>query len=87
MDDLHKLLALERALERLDVEVRREPLDEDLHVSGGLCLIRGQRVVIISDAASAPERIAVLVDALRRLPTDDLWLPPAIRALVDVTRE
>jgi hypothetical protein len=85
VDDLAKVLAMEHALERLGVEIRHEPLaiGDEQDARGGLCVIRGRWMLFVPAGAALPERVALLVDALRRLPTDDLWLPPAIRALVE----
>jgi len=79
MPDELPMEALEGALHRLGVEVREEPLSEELGTTGGLCVIRGRRVVLVAAGAPPWRRAEVLLDALRRLDTEDVWLPPAIR--------
>jgi len=79
--------AMEQALLRLGVEIRREPLVEGARLTGGLCTLSGRPVLILPDDASLPERLAVLADALRRLPTDDLWLAPAVRRILADRRD
>lgn len=70
---------LEEALDRLDVAIRVETMPEETHLSGGLCVVNGKYSVIISTRANVAERIDVLLDALRQLDTESIWLPPAIR--------
>lgn len=74
--------ALEAALHRLGVKLREESLPEELGSAGGLCVIRGERVVIVAPDAPPWRRAEVLLDALRQLGTEDIWLPPAIRRLL-----
>ena len=83
VDGADTVRALEEALERLDVVVRSEPLPEEARISGGFCVVRGKPTVFVAPDAPETERIAVLVDALRRLPTTEIWLPPAVRALLE----
>jgi len=70
---------LEEALDRLDVAIRVETMPEETYLSGGLCIVNGKYSVIISTRANVAERIDVLLDALRQLDTESIWLPPAIR--------
>ena len=70
---------LEDALFRLGVAVRVENMPEESQLSGGFCLLRGKQQVFVSPRATLAERIAILVDALRQLDTDSIWLAPAVR--------
>jgi hypothetical protein len=74
---------LEDALGRLGIAVRREKMPEEARIAGGLCVVRGRLELIISPSASASERIEVLAGALRRMDTESIWLPPAIRELIE----
>ena len=74
--------ALERALARLGVRFIEEELPDEAHVDGGLCTVDGERMLFVSSTAPPWRRAEVLLDALRRLPHEDIWLPPEIRALV-----
>lgn len=72
--------ALTLALERLGVTVREEPLPEPSR--GGLARVGTQRLCFVPRDASSEVKRTTLVDALRRLPTDELFLHPRLRALL-----
>ena len=72
--------ALTLALEKLGVRVREEALPEAS--VGGLARVGSQRWCFVPRDAGAPLRRAVLVEALRRLPTEELFLHPRVRALL-----
>lgn len=73
------LEALEAALHRLGVRIREEAMADELASAGGLCVIHGQRTVLLAAGAPPWRKAEVLLEALRRLDTEDIWLPPAIR--------
>jgi hypothetical protein len=79
MDNVTLLSMLEEALDRLEVTVRVEAMPEESHLSGGLCVVNGKYSVIISPRANTAEQVEVLLDALRQLDTESIWLPPLIR--------
>lgn len=70
---------LEDALRRLGVPLREEALPEEAVLDGALCKWRGSLAVFIARDAPPEQRATVLRRALAQLPTEDLWLPPAIR--------
>ena len=72
--------ALTRALEKLGVLVREEPLPDGSR--GGLARVGVQRLCFVPRDASLEVKRSALLDALRRLPTDDLFLHPRLRALL-----
>jgi hypothetical protein len=78
--DIPRLLT--ESLERLGVAVERVRLEE--HVSGGgLCNVRGRRIVYL-DRNNAIERdIVVLTDALASIADENTFLPPLIREWLD----
>jgi hypothetical protein len=82
VDDGSKERALRAALERLGVRIRDEDLADELTGPGGFCIVKGDPTVILSPSAAPPERVAVLLRALRAQDTDTIWLPPALRALL-----
>ncbi len=77
-----QLDALERALTRLGIRLLEEELPEEAHVDGGLCRVRGETLLYVSPSAPPWRRAEVLLDALRRLPHQVIWLPPEIRRLL-----
>jgi hypothetical protein len=82
VDPVKQLDALERALVRLGIRLLEEELPEEARVDGGLCRVSGELVLYVSPTAPPWRRAGVLLDALRRLPHRDLWLPPEIRRLL-----
>ena len=82
MDLPRRVEALERALQRLGVRFLEEELPEEAHIDGGLCTVEGEPVLFVSSSAPPWRRAEVLVDALRRLDHEEIWLPPEIRQLV-----
>ncbi|MBK6574708.1 MAG: hypothetical protein IPG17_00605 [Sandaracinaceae bacterium] len=72
--------ALSLALEKLGVLVREEPLPEPS--PGGLARVGTQRLCFVPRDASLDVKRNTLLDALRRLPTEELFLHPRLRALL-----
>jgi len=76
-----QLEALERLAEALAVRVSYEPMTGLVQGTGGLCRVRGQHRVIIDRRLKPPERVQILVDALRRFDTGDLDMDPELQRL------
>ena len=77
---------LEELIKSFGVQIRREPIkqDEDLvKVVGGLCLLRGEYVLIISSKATTMDRINTLATALKHFDLDQIYLRPVLRELLD----
>ncbi|AKT39057.1 uncharacterized protein CMC5_032030 [Chondromyces crocatus] len=49
---------------------------------GGLCTVRGRRVILVDACAALPDRIATVAAALSRIDLDALYLPPIVRATI-----
>lgn len=80
---------LEEAAARLDVEVRYERFERDSlgvtargAVRGGLCEIRGRRVILLDERLGPPDRVAVLALALAKLDLERVYLPPIVRSTI-----
>ena len=67
--------ALEEAVQQLGVEVRRERGN----FRGGLCTVGDETVVVLNKRRPAEAHLAILADALRALPIDEVYLRPAVR--------
>ena len=68
-------------LASLEIEVRQEHLGGD---SGGLCKLRGRRVVFVDLDADAATRLERSVQVLRGLADlETVYLPPHLRELLD----
>ena len=66
--------------DRLDIEVRHIRYQGE----GGLCILRGKRVLIVNDWLAAPDRVSVMAKALATLDgLDEMYLLPEIRELLE----
>ncbi len=78
---------LARVAERIGLEVRSEPLEPKLEGRdfgrGGLCVVRGRRVILLDSRAPLQDRIAVLARALTSFDVDDLHMTPLVRATIE----
>jgi hypothetical protein len=83
VDLASQLNALERAITRMGVRVVEEELPDEAAIDGGLCTVGNERVLYVSPNAPPWRRAEVLLGALRRLPNEDVWLPPEIRGLLE----
>lgn len=81
-----QLEALERLAEALSVRVSYEPMAGLVQNTGGLCRVRGQYRVIIDRRLKPPERLQILLDALRRFDTQHLPVEPAVQELLTPAR-
>jgi len=80
---------LEELAERFGIQIRYEPIkqDEDLvRVVGGLCLLRGEYVLIIDSKAAMGDKIRTFAEALRHFGLDQIYIKPALRELLDKVR-
>jgi len=77
---------MERAASSLGIEVRYEdlrPEGEAGSTRGGLCR-HGERDLILIDSRLGPlERCAALADALRSCDLSGIFVPPAVRRLIE----
>ena len=86
MDENAIIDQLEELAEGFGIEMRYEPIkqDEDLvRVVGGLCLLRGEYILIIDSKAAMGDKIRTFADALRHFNLDQIYIKPAIRELLD----
>jgi hypothetical protein len=85
--ELARLLdELSRAAERAGVRVRMEAFDPNLsdvkRPRGGLCTLRGERLILVDAKLPLPEQIATVAEALSRVDLEHLFLPPIVRATI-----
>ena len=83
--DLHqKLSALLDVARRLDVTVRQEPLGGD---GGGMCLLKGKRVLFIDTTADSATRYERSLTNLAQLPEiNGIYVLPELREEFDRVR-
>jgi len=77
---------LEELAEKFGVQIRYEDIkqDQDLtFVVGGLCLFKGEYVLIINPKASVKDKIRTLAVALKHFDLDRIYIRPVIREILD----
>jgi hypothetical protein len=86
MDDYVVIEQLEELAKGFGVQCRYEPIsfeEETINVVGGLCKLRGKLLLIINSKAAERDKIKIFVQALRRFELEQIYIKPAIRALLD----
>jgi hypothetical protein len=71
---------LEELAGRFGIQIRYEAIkqDEDLvRIVGGLCLLRGEYVVIIDSKATMRDKIRTLAEAVKYFDLDKVYIRPA----------
>ena len=75
---------LERVAERLEIPVSYATLaTEELPGRGGLCVIRGERRIIIERSLTTREKVRLLAAGLGELELEGFFLPPAVREAIE----
>ena len=86
MDDQHLCDELLQAAGRLGIEVRMEPFETPAVVGGGLCVVRGEPLVLIDQRAPLADRIGALARALAELESETIYIAPEARELIEAIR-
>ncbi|WP_235880025.1 hypothetical protein [Polyangium aurulentum] len=81
---LQELIAAAR---KADITVRAEPFDPGLSEKGtkwrgGLCVVRGQRIILLDERAPLVDRIATLAASLASVDLEHVFMPPIVRATI-----
>jgi hypothetical protein len=71
----HIAQELEQAVRQFGLEVRRE----QGNFRGGRCTVNGEDLVMLNKRHPPEMHVAVLADVLRDLPTETIFLRPAVR--------
>lgn len=83
MDDHAALSQLEGLADKLGILIRYEKIEDEWTGRGGLCRIEGNHVLIIHSRATVKEKIQIMTEALRRFDIGDIYVKPALRAMLD----
>jgi N-dimethylarginine dimethylaminohydrolase len=86
MDENTIIDRFEELIKSFGIQIRCEAIkqDEDLvNVVGGLCLLRGEYILIINSKATTMDRIKTLATALKHFDLDQIYLRPVLRELLD----
>lgn len=79
MDSGEILEQLEALAEHHAIKVRYEKCKS----RGGLCRVNNEQMIIIRNSLTIPEKVDVLSHALAALPTDNVYLKPEVRRLLE----
>ncbi len=86
MDDHATLMRLEELASMLGVPIRYEKIksdEEEAVISGGLCRVKGNLVIIVNSRATTKTKIKALVEALKHFDLDGVYIRPALRELLE----
>ena len=90
MDEGAIIIQLEELAKKFGVQIRYEDIKQDENLTfmvGGLCLLKGEYVLIINPKASVRDKIRTLAVALKHFDLDQIFIRPAIREILDRTPE
>ena len=88
MDDAGLLVALEQLAEALGIPVRYAELATDeLPGRGGLCVLHGERRIIIERSLGDRDKARLLAQGLAQFDLEGVFLLPAVRHLIDAARD
>jgi hypothetical protein len=81
---LQELIAAAR---KAGITVRAEIFDPGLSENGkrwrgGLCVVRGQRIILVDERAPLVDRIATIAASLASVDLEHVFLPPIVRATI-----
>ncbi len=84
MQDEMLLAALEALADQLGIPVTYAPLATDeLPAQGGLCVLRGERRIIIERTLSTRQKARLLASGLAEFDFGDVFILPAVRKAIE----
>jgi hypothetical protein len=86
MDENTIIDQLEELIEGFGVKIRHEAIKQDedsVKVVGGLCLLKGEYVLIINSKATIRDKMYTLGMVLKQFDHDQIYMRPVLRELLD----
>jgi hypothetical protein len=84
MNDPALLQHLEDLTHRLGIELRYDNLGTTgVKCEGGYCVVAGKPIILINRKDSRRRKISVLAKSLRKLNLEGIFIPPAIRKVIE----
>lgn len=81
------LSALEAVAEQLRIPVTYAAIaTEDLSGEGGLCVIRGERRIIVEGSLSCRQKVRLLAAGLAQFDLEDVFILPVVRGAIEAAR-
>jgi len=77
---------LEGLIEKFGVQIRHDAIKQDensVNVMGGLCLLRGEYILIINSKAPTRDKIWTLGMALKQFDYEQIYIRPVLRELLE----
>ncbi len=78
MTDETILGELEAIADKLQIEIRYEPLDS----RGGLCKVRGETLIIVNESLPVEEKVKVIAGELSNFNTTGIYMLPKVREII-----
>ena len=84
MNEATVLQHLEEIADRLGVRLRYENLGQSgIRSEGGFCRVSGNPMILINRRDSRSRKILVLAKSLNKLNLDGIFIPPAVRKIIE----
>ena len=86
MDEDTIIEQLEELIERFGVQIRHEAMKQDedsINVVGGLCLSKGEYVLIVNSKAAIRDKIRALGMVLKHFDHEKIYMLPVLRELLE----
>ena len=81
------LEGLEETASKAGVTLRYERLVQGpVRSASGSCLVRGEHLIIIDSRLGISERVEALSEELARFDLDEIFVPPAVRSILEKKR-
>jgi hypothetical protein len=88
MDNAALLVALEQLAKSLGIPVRYAQVSTDEFPGrGGLCVLRGERRIIIERSLGDRDKARLLAQGLAQFNCEGVFLLPAVREMIDAVRD
>ena len=83
MDSESILMCLEELANKLEIEVRWDALGSD----GGICTLRGKRILMVDRSLNDLSKIDVMAEALCEEGIDDIYIRPEVREILEKAKQ
>ena len=86
MDENTMIDQLEELIKSFGIQIRCEAIKQDedsVNVVGGLCLLKGEYVLIVNSKAAIRDKIRALGMALKQFDHEKIYMLPVLRELLE----
>lgn len=82
--------AIEKEYQQLLDELKEIALQKGIKVrfekgdfNGGYCILKSEKVIVINKMAQTQRKLIILVEALKEIGIDDIYINPRIRNIIE----